>query len=109
MIMAQNLDDAASAAKRFKNDDVPDVDSAIDGACDIIAEWMSESEKARSIVRSRYMRNAVISSKVGEGQGGGRSKLRKLLRFLFAVAHLHIPIASWPYCAVPMRDFSRSR
>ncbi len=45
MIMAQNLDDAASAAKRFKNDDVPDVDSAIDGACDIIAEWMSESEK----------------------------------------------------------------
>ncbi len=68
MIMAQNLDDAASAAKRFKNDDVPDVDSAIDGACDIIAEWMSESEKARSIVRSRYMRNAVISSKVVKGK-----------------------------------------
>lgn len=68
MIMAQNLDDAASAAKRFKNDEVPDVDSAIAGACDIMAEWMSESEKARSIVRSRYMRNAVISSKVVKGK-----------------------------------------
>ena len=68
MIMAQNLDDAASVAKRFKNDEVPDVDSAIAGACDIMAEWMSESEKARSIVRSRYMRNAVISSKVVKGK-----------------------------------------
>ncbi|MCM1503679.1 MAG: RNA-binding transcriptional accessory protein [Muribaculum sp.] len=68
MIMAQNLDNVKSAAKKFVNKEVPDLQAAIDGAKDIIAEWMSESEKARSIVRSKYMRGAVISAKVIPGK-----------------------------------------
>ncbi len=68
IIMAQTSSDVSRQAQRFVNNDVPDVDSAIDGALDIIAEWISENEKARSMVRSRFMRSAIISSRVIKGK-----------------------------------------
>lgn len=64
MIMSQTLSDPDEAAARFGDD----TDAAITGASDIIAEWVSESEKARGIVRSRFQRSAVITSKVVKGQ-----------------------------------------
>lgn len=68
MIMAQNVDNLAASARRFVNADVADTDEALTGASDIIAEWVSESAKARSIVRSRYQRSAIISAKVIPGK-----------------------------------------
>ncbi|MDE5705074.1 Tex family protein [Muribaculum sp.] len=68
MIMSQNLDSLDKAVKKFVKGDVADAAAAVDGASDIIAEWISDSEKARSIVRARYMRNAVITSKVISGK-----------------------------------------
>ncbi|MDE6484467.1 MAG: RNA-binding transcriptional accessory protein [Duncaniella sp.] len=68
MIMSQNVEDVDAASVRFLNDDVPAVDDAVAGASDIIAEWVSESAKARSIVRSRYQRGAMISAKVIPGK-----------------------------------------
>ena len=68
MIMAQNIDSLDKAVKKFIKGDVADAEAAVDGASDIIAEWISDSEKARSIVRARYMRNAVITSKVISGK-----------------------------------------
>lgn len=66
MIMAQTLPDVSRQAQRFAGDGT--ADEAIGGALDIIAEWVSESEKARSIVRTRFNRSAVISSKVIKGK-----------------------------------------
>lgn len=68
LIMAQNLTDLPKYAKKFLNDDISSVEWALNGASDIIAEWVSDSEKARSIVRSRFLRSAVISSKVVKGK-----------------------------------------
>lgn len=68
IIMAQNFNDIEQQAKRFITTDVKDVATAIDSALDIVAEWISENEKARSIVRARYNRNAVISSTVIKGK-----------------------------------------
>lgn len=68
MIMAQNLDTLDKAVKKFVKGEVTDAQTAIDGASDIIAEWINESEKARSIVRARYLRNAIITSKVIPGK-----------------------------------------
>jgi uncharacterized protein len=68
MIMSQNLDNVESVAKRYLGGEVTSVDDAIAGASDIIAEWVSENEKARAIVRARYQRNAVISSTVVKGK-----------------------------------------
>ena len=68
MIMAQNVDDAVAAAGKFTGAEVSSADDVLAGASDIIAEWVSESAKARSIVRSRYQRSAVISAKVVPGK-----------------------------------------
>lgn len=59
-IMAQQLTDPDHTAARFG---MP-AEEAIDGALDIVAQWVSESEKARSIVRSRFSRSATIASTV---------------------------------------------
>lgn len=67
MLMAQNVDDPQSAALKFAKSKAG-VDAAIAGASDIIAEWVSESEKARNLVRARYARNATITSKVVKGK-----------------------------------------
>lgn len=68
MIMAQNMDNVGKVTKKFVKGEVTDAEQAIAGARDIMAEWMSESEKARSIVRSRYQRNAVLVAKVVAGK-----------------------------------------
>jgi len=62
IIMSQNAKDLSSKALSFINDEVTNIEDAIAGACDIVAEWVSEDEKVRSIVRNKYKHKAVISS-----------------------------------------------
>lgn len=68
IIMAQTSADIMRQAQRMTNDVVETADDAIAGALDIVAEWVSENEKARSMVRSQFMRTAVISSRVVKGK-----------------------------------------
>jgi len=67
IIMAQNSGDIVRQASKWVNGAVVDADSAIAGALDIVAEWVSESEKARSIVRAKYVRKGLVVSKVIKG------------------------------------------
>ncbi|MBQ9466522.1 MAG: RNA-binding transcriptional accessory protein [Muribaculaceae bacterium] len=55
-------------AQQFVGDDVPDVDAAIDGALDIIAEQVSENPRAREAVRLHYRRDAVLRSHFIKGK-----------------------------------------
>lgn len=64
IIMLQREQFPEQAASRFVKGDVKDVDEAINGAKDIIAEHVSEDQQARNTVRSEYRRGAVITSKV---------------------------------------------
>ncbi len=68
IIMSQTTEAIMEKATRYLNKDVCDTQAVIAGASDIIAEWISENEKARSIIRSRYNRNATIHSKVVKGK-----------------------------------------
>lgn len=68
IIMAQISSDIERQASRFLSDGVNSVDDAISGALDIIAEWVSENEKVRSLVRTRYIKSAIISSSVVKGK-----------------------------------------
>ena len=52
------------AAERFVKGEVKDAEAALKGAQDIIAETVSEDERARKAVRGIYRREAVITSKV---------------------------------------------
>ena len=68
LIFMQQANDIKSRARVFINKDVPTVDDAIAGACDIIAERVSEDEEARAAVRRLFLRFGVIASKVVKGK-----------------------------------------
>ncbi|MBV5314243.1 MAG: RNA-binding transcriptional accessory protein [Prolixibacteraceae bacterium] len=68
IIMKQNETDVERRAHSFVNEMVESVDDALAGARDIIAEWINENEKARSIVRRAFDSGAFISSKVIKGK-----------------------------------------
>lgn len=76
IIMKQVERDPESRAASFLNDEVPAIDDALSGARDIIAEWISENEKARNIVRREFERNAVITAKVVKGKEEEAEKYR---------------------------------
>ena len=61
IIWNQQYNDVRGRARTFICADVPTVDDAIAGACDIIAERVSEDEKARATVRHLFARNGVLS------------------------------------------------
>jgi uncharacterized protein len=56
--------DILAEAKKYISDKVPTQDNALQGARDIVAEWISESSVSREIVRKTFNSSAVITSKV---------------------------------------------
>ncbi len=64
IIMLQREQRIDQVALRFVKDDVKDIDMALQGAQDIIAERICEDDHVRNIVRQSFQRNAIISSKV---------------------------------------------
>lgn len=71
MIMSQGDADPEILAERFIKGDVEDEDMAIQGAIDIIAEWINENVAARSKVRNLFQRKSILTSKVQKGKEEG--------------------------------------
>ena len=63
LVMAQRSTSIIAEAKRFVKKGVASEEEAISGACDIIAEWVSENEHARAGVRRSMQRKGVIRGK----------------------------------------------
>lgn len=68
IIMSQQSDNVSRQAAKFAKQGAGSAEAAIAGAKDIIAEWVSESEKARAMVRAKFQRSAVIRSRVVKGK-----------------------------------------
>lgn len=64
LIMLQRESNPRRSAERYVKGDVKDVESAIKGAQDIIAEMVSENEQSRNRLRATFRRQAYITSKV---------------------------------------------
>ena len=64
LLMLQREQHPETAAKRFVKGDIADVEQALQGAKDIIAEQVSEEERSRNQIRSAFRREAFIVSKV---------------------------------------------
>ena len=64
LILLQRERDPERAAERYVKGDVKDVQAAIKGAQDIIAETISEDERSRQQIRNAFSRQAIISSTV---------------------------------------------
>jgi uncharacterized protein len=68
IIMAQNNDDVDFMATQYLNDNVINEDAALQGARDIIAEWINENIYVRKQLRRLYQRTATVSTKVVKKQ-----------------------------------------
>ncbi|RAR49706.1 Tex family protein [Flavobacterium lacus] len=64
IIMAQNSDDIEFIASNYLNDKVVNEDEALQGARDIIAEWINENSFIRKSLRRLFQRKAIVSTKV---------------------------------------------
>ncbi len=76
LIMVQNTNDVEQLAFQFVKDKVESVEEALNGAKDIIAEWVNESEAARNAVRKIFNYEAVIASKLIKGKEEEGQKYR---------------------------------
>ena len=81
IIMVQNDQDVYRKAEKFISEDVPDTEAALQGARDIIAEWVNENEPARNAIRNIFRREAVITSKVIKGKEEEGAKYRDYFDF----------------------------
>jgi uncharacterized protein len=67
-LMLQQNDSPQKTAEKFVKEDVADTETALKGACDIIAEWVNEDTRARQMIRNIFSREALITSKVIKGK-----------------------------------------
>ena len=63
-LFEQGAGDPAEEAGKFINEQVKDTKEALQGARDIIAEWIAENEQARNKVRQLFTESSALSSKV---------------------------------------------
>jgi len=64
IIMSQRNDDIEFTASKYLNDKVANEDEALQGARDIIAEWINENIFIRKNLRRLFQRKAEIATKV---------------------------------------------
>ena len=67
VIMSFKKIDVNKIAESYINDNVIDVESAIEGAKYIIAEWISDNASYRKYIRNNMKNNGVIHTKIKKG------------------------------------------
>jgi len=68
--------DIEKRANAFLNDKVENVEEALAGARDIVAEWINENGRVRDNVRYLFKRNAIVESKVIKSKEAEAQKYR---------------------------------
>lgn len=76
LLMLQREADPEARAASFVKGEVGSADEALKGARDIIAEWVSEDERARNTVRNAFARTALLTAKVVKGKEEEAAKYR---------------------------------
>ena len=94
IVMAQRAHDLLRQAQRFVTAEVATPEEAIAGACDIIAERISEDEQARNTVRRTMGREGAVHSKLVKGKEAEGASRRT---------------GSWPCVAAKTRGYCASR
>ena len=68
MIMSQRGGNLIAMADKFVKGEVEDEEMALNGAKDIIAEWINENTSSRIRIRTLFQRKAVLQSKLVKGK-----------------------------------------
>lgn len=81
IVMMQNENNLSARIKSFIKGEVKNAEEALQGARDIIAEWINENESARNTVRNSFAHTAMITSKVIKGKEEEGAKYRDYFDF----------------------------
>jgi protein Tex len=74
-------DDPEILAGNYLNDEVPSPSDALQGARDIIAEWVNENEDARNLMRRIYSRSALLTARLVKGKEQEGDKYKDYFNF----------------------------
>jgi len=85
ILMKQQEMNFEKAASTFLNEEVESEEDALQGARDIIAEWINENARSRKTVRYHFDRSAQISSKMVKGKEEEGAKYRDYFEFAEAL------------------------
>lgn len=81
LIFEQKDSNILQKANAYLNDKVANVEEALQGARDIMAEWMNEDVSARNAVRKVFEREAVVYAKVKKGKNEEGAKYQDYFDF----------------------------
>lgn len=81
IVMMQKETNLISKVKTFIQGEIKNADEALQGARDIIAEWINENEGARNAVRASFTHTAVITAKVIKGKEDEGAKYQDYFDF----------------------------
>jgi protein Tex len=81
LIFEQKESNISIRAKAFLNDKVASIEEALQGARDIIAEWVNENVDARNAVRKVFEREAYVYAKVKKNKEEEGAKYRDYFDF----------------------------
>ena len=81
ILMKQQEMNIVKRAAEFLGEEVEDEEAALQGARDIIAEWVNENPRARKTVRYHFDKSAVIYSKGVKGKEEEAEKFRDYFEF----------------------------
>lgn len=81
VIFMQKNNNVEQLAGNFLSNEVKSVDEALQGARDIMAEWINENEQVRNKVRFAFKREATIRAKLVKGKEEEAAKYRDYFDF----------------------------
>lgn len=81
VIFEQKENNISVRAKAFLNDKVANIEDALQGARDIMAEWVNENVEARNAIRKVFEREAFVYAKVKKNKEEEGAKYRDYFDF----------------------------
>ncbi|MFK7773043.1 MAG: Tex family protein [Saprospiraceae bacterium] len=81
VIFSQNNHRIEELAEQYLTDEVESIDDALQGARDIMAEWINEDEVARQKVRYAFEKDARLSAKLVRGKEEEAIKYKDYFKF----------------------------
>ena len=80
-LMKEDLNDAESFAQQFVKGTVASADEALQGARDIMAEWIAEGPQLRKSLRNLFQRKAILETKETKTEHADREKFRDYFNY----------------------------
>lgn len=81
MMLSQNSPNIEHTAQRYICKDYTDLDSVLEGAREICAQWISERPAVRNFLRRIFQRDSIISSKVVKDKESEAEKFQDYFDF----------------------------